>query len=337
MTQHARKRPGLAGTLITWLVTAALLGWGVWQMAAFRQTLLADAQHGAAPSHADPVMPASETLVDIEPVAQDTAVEDPEMRVVSDLAIPTDTPATAAATAPAELRQRAGELITSGERHLAAGRIVQGREALNGALAILGGADPRGPELRRQLAALNVGVFLGGDLLAEDPLARYVEIAAGDSFLKIGRRFAIPAALVGALNPGLNPRNLKPGAGLKVVTGPFHVRVVKAEERLDLYARDMYVRSFAIRLEEGNYLPRGVYRVKAEQKIQVGAKLWIGFEGAEPATASVDTGWLHGAAGPRRSASSHAEATSGIKLADADLAQLYNTLVETRSLVRVDP
>lgn len=337
MAQHNRKRPGLAGTLITWLVTAALLGWGVWQMAAFRQTLLADAQHGGAAPHPEEVLPAPEAFVDIEPVAQDTPIEDPEIRVVSELAIPTDAPGSAATTSPAELGQRATELIASGERNLAGGRVVEGREAFNGALAILAGADPRGPELRRQLASLNGGVFLAGDLLAEDPLARYVEIAAGDSFLKVGRKFAIPAALVGALNPGLNPRNLKPGAGIKVVTGPFHVRVVKGEGRLDLYARDMYVRSYAITLEEGNYLPRGVYRVKAEQKIQVGAKLWIGFEGAEPATASVDTGWIHGAAGPRKSASSHAEATSGIKLADADLAQLYNTLVETRSLVRVDP
>ena len=33
---------------------------------------------------------------------------------------------------------------------------------------------------------------------------------------------------------------------MKVVQGPFHATVVKHEKRLDLYARDQYVTSFAV-------------------------------------------------------------------------------------------
>jgi hypothetical protein len=122
---------------------------------------------------------------------------------------------------------------------------------------------------------------------------------------------------------------------VKVVAGPFSVRVVKHSGRMDLLVRDMYVKSFAIALPEGNYLPRGEYRVNVGTKLQVGSRAWIGFEGSEQATGEVESGWIYGAGGPR-GASARDRAT-GIQMSDPDLLQLYNLLVESRSHVCVEP
>jgi hypothetical protein len=153
--------------------------------------------------------------------------------------------------------------------------------------------------------------------------------------LKLGRRFSVPAGLIEQMNPGLNPRNLKPLTGVKVVQGPFHLRVFKRAGRIDLYARDLYVQSFAGQVEEGNFLPAGTYRVSVGSKIRVGERVWVGIEGGGEGGGEMVSGWLYGEAGPRRGR--RADVISGVKIADSDLWQLYNVLVEGRSLVRVEP
>ncbi|HVX84054.1 MAG TPA: LysM domain-containing protein [Phycisphaerae bacterium] len=228
---------------------------------------------------------------------------------------------------PAEWESQASLLFDEG-------RIPEARSALNAAL-LLTGPGPHAASLRQQLAVLNGGVFLGSAIVPEDPAAPFLEIQPGDSFLKLSRRYAVPAALLEAVNPNLNPRDLRPGVGVKVVRGPFHLRYAKSEHRLDLFARELYVRSFPGQVEEGDYLPLGTYRMRAASKIEVGGKLWIGFEGAAPDTQEITVGWIYGTAGPRLGRNRGLPA--GIKVGDADLRQLYNVLVESRSLMRVDP
>jgi hypothetical protein len=120
-----------------------------------------------------------------------------------------------------------------------------------------------------------------------------------------------------------------------VVQGPFHLRIFKSAGRIDLYARDLYVQSFAGQVEEGNYLPAGTYRVERGSKIQVGRRVWVGIQGGGETAREAVSGWLYGQAGPRRAKRS--DLISGVKIADAELFQLYNVLVEGRSLVRVEP
>jgi hypothetical protein len=113
------------------------------------------------------------------------------------------------------------------------------------------------------------------------------------------------------------------------------VRISKHEQRLDLYARDMYVASCAVDFPDGNYLPKGDYQVTAGTKLQIAGRTWIGFEGHEPATEEITSGWLFGAAGPR--GSDVKNRATGIHLADSDLVQLYLVLTEARSHLRVEP
>ena len=163
-------------------------------------------------------------------------------------------------------------------------------------------------------------------------------IRAGDTFLSLGRAYGVPAAFLQKLNPKLEPRTLRPQTGVKIVQGPFHVRLVKHAARLDLYARDLYVASCLVTFPEGNYLPRGDYEVAPGTKLQAGApsagRTWIGFQGVEPATEGVTSGWMFGAAGPRapRPGPRHRDSTGG-----TGPGELYNVLSEGRSHVRVEP
>jgi hypothetical protein len=230
------------------------------------------------------------------------------------------------------------ELVAQGVGLLNAGKAAAGRFALNEALARTSD-EIRAGELRGTLAALNMPVFLGTDILPDDQAARIVQIQPGDTFLSLGRAYGMPAAFLQKLNPALDARNLRLGAGVKIVQGPFHGRIIKHAGRLDLYARDIYVASCRVDFPEGNYLPRGDYQITAGTKLQLGSasagRTWIGFSGLEQATEGVTNGWMFGAAGPRGKTAK--DRATGIHLGDGDLVQLYNVLSEGRSHLRVEP
>lgn len=318
-----------------WSGAALFASWGMWQFANFREKVLAQ----TTPVSTAPAVAASDP--DPEPetlVLDDVRDSDPWASAgtpvlgaghAKTLGAPdgVTSPASAETRTPAQWEAQAAALFDQG-------RIPEARAALNAAL-LSTEPGPRAAALRRQLAVLNEGVFLGSAIVPEDPAAPFMEIQPGDSFLKLARAYAVPAALLEQLNPNLNPRALRPGAGIKVVRGPFHLRYAKAEHRLDLFARDLYVKSFPAEVEEGDYLPHGTYRMRDASKIELGSKLWIGFEGAAPETREITIGWIYGTAGPRLGRNHGLPA--GLKVGDSDLRQLYNVLVESRSLLRVDP
>lgn len=366
MSRYRRRRKHSPWkTLPLWAISLALVGWGLYQAADFRQKLIADfeknrelavveegiarpsvAVDGVSIARRDPVAgrrgnPADARLArptNTPPPVDDGAtleILDPQRESTDDA--PRRTPRTLPHFAPLpayDLALPADALVALGHAALDSGRIPEGRAALNAALART--ADPtQAQSLRDLLAALNGPIFLGTDILPDDPFACYIDIEPGDSFLRLGRDFALPPPYLEALNPTLNPRNLKPLSGVKVVHGPFRGRILKAAARLDLYLQDLYIRSYRISLPEGNFLPPGHYRLTPGNKIQVGQRCWIGFEGLDETTLAVDAGWIYGSWGPRGNTPKNR--TTGLCMADADLFQLYNVLVESRSHLLVEP
>lgn len=258
-------------------------------------------------------------------------------------------------------------LLEAASKAATAGDQVLRRTKLNAALALLGDS-PNGGEIRTTLTSLNVGVLLGPDVLINDPYAPLLSIEAGDSFLKIARRHQITVDLLATLNPQLDSNHLRTGAGIKIVRGPFHLHVVKHDLRADLYLRDLFVRSYAIQIAEGYFLPVGTYRVRNQGKIRLvpaadgrgwivvgpgggmgpgtgggdpatsACRDWIGFAGLDPGNRDVRQAWLYGSAGPRGGGGGAGGGDlAAAQLNDADLHQLYNTLVEHHSLIRIDP
>ncbi len=354
MARYKRNKRPIWIAVPMWSALILILGWGLWQFGQFRQTLLAQAAAAAreqpAPTSADP--DPTVALADAPPAdqpARQVADTDPwNDATLADAAGGSGNTAvggSAASTAPPaptielDTDEEANALIAHGTALLDDSRVVEGRTALNSALALLDDApdaDPRPVRLRQQLTDLNEGIFLGSAILPEDSAARFIDVRFGDSFLKIGKKYGLSADFLEQINPALNPRNLKPTSGVKIVEGPFHLRLVKHADRLDLYARDWYVRSYTVQLELGNYLPTGTYRIRNAGKIHVGNNLWVAFDGAEPATRDIALGWIYGNAGPRAGYPADDRST-GLKLADTDLQQVYNIVVETRSLLHVEP
>jgi hypothetical protein len=318
MSRYRRRSKPSWMRLPLWTVALLIVGWGLWQFAAFHRTLVATAQEAPA-------------IVDAAPPIN-TAPPAP-LAVPADNSPPQDT--VILDTPPTAPPQNLDQLTTSATSALDANRIIEGRTALNTALAQLANSDdPRADQLRTQLSALNTPIFLHSALLPEDPLAHYIDIQRGDSFLKFAHDYKVPAAFLESINPNLNPRNLKPTTGIKIVRGPFNLRLVKHASRLDLYLRDLYIRSFPIELEDGNYLPRGAYHIKPGTKLQLGPRQWLGFEGIEPATQNLSAGWIYASAGMRGTIDDH---TTGFRVSDADLNQLFAVLVETHSTLHILP
>ncbi len=273
-----------------WAAAIVLACWGLWQFAQFRRTLIAQGQ-GAAPVP-EAGIPTDGRSTAAAPLATNAQ----NFSQLSSLDPPQDDSGFTSFAPAGAPPKNVEELMAQGTAMLDAGRIVEGRDALNSLLGALG-EDPRAEAIRQQLTDLNAGVLLGTAILPEDPAARLVDIRHGDSFLKLGRQYQVPAAFLEEINPQLNPRNLRPMTGVKIVRGPFNLRLVKHVSRLDLFARELYVRSFYAVVEDGNYLPRGDYRVKTGAKIDLGVRRWVGFEGCDSGTREIDAGWIYGSAG----------------------------------------
>jgi hypothetical protein len=320
-----------------WTAALALVGWGVWQAVLLRRSIAS--QHPVVTTQ--PAMAVGGTTVtptgaqggEPWPTPQTAPVEITDTLVLATMPENFDQPFLQLTPAFDPLLTPE-QLVGQGREFLDNGQIVAGRFAFNAALARTN-SEPLAAELRSILSSLNGPVFMGTAVLPEDPSARFVDIQSGDTFLSLGRTYGTTAEFIRRINPTLNPNNLQINAGIKIVQGPFHVRIFKRAGRLDLYARDIYVASCMVDFPDGNYLPKGDYQVTAGTKLQLGQRTWIGFEGRESATEGITRGWLFGSAGPR--GDDPRNRATGIHLADSDLAQLYLVLTEARSRIRVDP
>ena len=332
MPRRSRKSSPLK-PLLMWGCAVAFAGWGIWQADQIWHAVAAEgeaAQRASQPAERAQVVP----VKDADAREGESPLAVTIDGVNFDLIVPADEDRLEPAEPEFDPALTSEDLRSMGMRLLATGEDVAARDALNAALGRCRD-DTVAESLRTTLRGLNTPVFLGTAILPEDPAARLVEIQPGDSFTRLGHEYAVPASLLEAINPSLKARDLRPLKGMKIVEGPFHARVIKHASRLDLYARRMYVTSWSLQFPEGNILPAGEYRIAEDGKIRLAnGKTWIGFEGADAGTDGIRAGWIFGSTGPRGTASRDRE--TGIRMADSDLASLYNVLVERRSLVRVE-
>jgi hypothetical protein len=338
-----RRKSSAARSAVLWTICLALIGWGLYQAVVFWRALPGTSPDDASGVSAGAAGTPADGLPNGDPASPDTPPVNPPPFLDPDTASePADPlPASEAADYPAfDAAFSARELSDQGLRSLEAGEVVAARFALNAALARTSDDDDsRAAELRTLLSGLNTPVFLGSAVLPSDPAARLIDIQEDDTFSRIAHAWGLTVGLLQNLNPSLAARDLKPHAGVKIVQGPFHARIVKHDHRLDLSARDLYVTSFHVDFPEGNDLPRGRYVVSAATKLQLGAppgqRMWIGFHGVDEATEQVASGWFFGSAGPRGHTTR--DLATGMQLADSDMLTLYLTLTEEHSHIRVEP
>jgi hypothetical protein len=169
--------------------------------------------------------------------------------------------------------RRALQLVEAGADRLARNQPVEGRRLLSQALAsgTLSDADARA--VRRRLTELNERLVFSPEVADGDPFAMTYMVRDNDRLSRIPRRMGIQVEwqFIQHVNRIADPRRLRAGQRLKLVTGPFHAVIHKHAYRMDVYLGDgaerVFVRSFDVGLGEYDSTPEGRFRVRENSKL----------------------------------------------------------------------
>jgi LysM repeat protein len=170
---------------------------------------------------------------------------------------PTAAPNPAVDTAIAQARQLSSQ----------SGQIITARDKLNSTLS-LSMAPAQLQATQDQLSELSDKWLFSSNVLPGDTVCEMYPVRPGDSLEVIGRRFKVPYETLMHINKIQDATRLQAGQRIKVIHGPFHVKVHRSTYTLDLYVQDMFVRSFKVALgAPGSETPTGVWRVQEGGKL----------------------------------------------------------------------
>ncbi len=304
-----------------------------------------------AAAESNPVVPASQPVVDPAPESQpaaspqDPPAAQPQPAVVSQPAI-----APAGTTNP-----QAESAIAEALSQLQAqpGAVIEVRNKLNKVLQM-----PLGPQQREtvksEMAKLADKWLFGPAAFPSDTLCDTYAVRSGDLLDIIGRRLKVPYDILMQINNIPRPQALQAGKALKVVKGPFHAKVCRSTFVLDLYLQDMYVRSFKVGLGRPGYeTPTGLWRVQDGGKLikptwtdpdsgrvykasdpdyPLGSR-WIALQGVSGAAVGRTGFAIHGTKEPEQIGT--AGSRGCIRMYNGDAVLMYNLLVPLYSQVEV--
>jgi LysM repeat protein len=178
----------------------------------------------------------------------------------------------AAATQPAppatpKTTKELAESARQGLEMLDQGKPIDGRALLSHLLVSyardLSADDSRA--IREALTRVNQDLVFSNHVTAGDPLVEQYVVQYGDVLSRIVPKYQVPFMAVQLVN-GLSGDRIRAEQRLKMIRGPFHIVVHKADFRLDLFLNDptgqpIYIRSFTIGLGEGDSTPVGSWIV----------------------------------------------------------------------------
>jgi len=259
-------------------------------------------------------------------------------------------------TAPPSASPAAGDDVIARERvRYEQGRAIEARHELNRLLTTT--LSPvQSQEARQLLTKIADETLFSRDLIANDPLAERYVVQSGDNLVEIGRRFDLPYEIVMRINGISDPRSIRAEQPLKVLHGPFNVRIDKSDFRLDVYLRDLFLRSYPVGLGASSGTPTGVWRVKNrlenptyfppasatnKQVIPAGdpnnplGERWIGLEGVEGEAAGQEGFGIHGTIEP--DSIGRAVSLGCVRMRNEDAAFLYTLLLPGKSTVTIVP
>ena len=248
--------------------------------------------------------------------------------------------------------------IEQGRRLIQQKQLVAGRDALNQALHTRGLSSEDAAEVRQELAAVNEKLVFSPLVDEADPFTKTHVIEPGQMLAKIAPRYNVPWRFIARINRITDPRRIRAGQRLKVVTGPFHVVVHKTTFRADVYLNDkdgkkMFVRSYRVGLGAFDSTPTGSFVVRKHSKLinpewvnprtgqryhpddptnPIGER-WIGLEGADANTKALSGYGLHGTIAPK---SIGTQSSMGcVRFMPDDIALLFDMLSEGQSTVTI--
>ena len=169
--------------------------------------------------------------------------------------------------AVADANSQASILIRQAEQALAAAQIIKARDLLNNALK-----EPMTAGqlsfVKGKLSELADQWLFSNRVLDGDNLCSFYKVKSGDLFAEIGELYKVPWQIIMQVNNIKDERGLRIDQKLKVINGPFHVRVNRSTFTLDLYLQDTFVRSFKVGIgKPGHETPTGLWLVTVGGKM----------------------------------------------------------------------
>ncbi len=231
-------------------------------------------------------------------------------------------------------------------------KVIEARDRLNELLPLA-----RGQELvfiKTKLAELSDKWLFSKLVYPEDKLTASYKVNPGDMLSTIGKKHNVPYEILMQINNMTKPEALQAGAAIKVINGPFHVRVYRSTFTMDLYLQNTYVKSFLVGLgKAGMETPTGRWRAKEGGKLiqpiwtdpvsgktyhpedpdyPLGSR-WIALEGLEGAAVGKSGFAIHGTKNPEQIGMQGSQGC--IRLHNGDAILIYNLMMPGQSLVDV--
>lgn len=238
------------------------------------------------------------------------------------------------------------------------GDLVTARDLMSSALAAGKFDDADADAARSFIGQLNEKIILGTQKFPADPYNKTWKVESGHVLIKIAKRFDVTAELLCKINGLSSPSRLRADSTIKTIQGPFHVVVSKSRFEADVYLGapggegSMYIKTFRVGLgSDGStptgtwevdsgklvnpvyYSPRGEGIVAADDPQNPLGERWIPLKGIEGECVGKESYGIHGTIEPDSIGKNMS--LGCIRLANGEIEQLYDLLVEGKSKVKV--
>jgi lipoprotein-anchoring transpeptidase ErfK/SrfK len=232
-------------------------------------------------------------------------------------------------------------------------RIIDARDKLDEILP-MAMSDQQRTFVKGQLSQLAKEWLFSPKIFTQDKLCSSYTVKPGELLSTIGNEHKVPYEILLQINNITRPEALRAGERIKVINGPFNVRIYRSAFLMDLFLQNTYVRSFKVGLgKPGRETPTGLWRVKSGGKLitpkwtdpdtgktykagdhdyPLGSR-WIALEGIEGNAVGKTGIAFHGTKDPNLIGI--ADSRGCIRLDNGDVILIYNLLVPTFSQVEV--
>ncbi len=279
------------------------------------------------------------------------AKTDPAPVPLKDNEVPQPEPSAPTATRPTPERSaEALRLFELARQGAPDGDRLTARVQLNQAL-LIGLPPDKEAQACSQLAQIADDVIFGPKRDHRDPLVGSHVIQSGDTLGKIAKEYHVTDNLLAAIN-GIEDKNrIRAGQNLKVVHGPFHVKIFKNRHVMRVFLQETFVRQYTVGLglENGTptgewsvtdklvnppyYSPRGEGIIAADDPDNPLGERWIGLRGISGEAVGQQRYGIHGTHDP--STIGKNESLGCVRMYNEDVEALYDMLVPQHSRVHI--
>jgi lipoprotein-anchoring transpeptidase ErfK/SrfK len=271
-------------------------------------------------------------------------------------------PATAPSTQPlkdAKVVETSNAPLIDGKARLDAGQLLEARKIVNAALVggKLSAADA--DQAKAMIREINKTVVFSPRTFADDEFGGTYQVQPGENLMKIAKAHIVTPDLLCRLNGISDPRKLRAGQTLKVVTGPYNAVVTKHDFTLEIWQGDpyttdaLYVTTMRVGLGMDNSTPTGKWLVAPGNKLKnptfhssrgegiIAAddpknplgEYWLGLQGMDGQALGKTSYGIHGTIEPD---SIGKMASHGcIRMLNEDVALVFEMLIDGKSTVTI--